>query len=154
VQQELQKSLIGLLEAEVEALGYELIEIEMLSGKPAILRLYIDSSAGIDIEDCAKVSRQISVLLDVEDPVPGEYTLEVSSPGTDRPLRTLEHFAKYAGEQAKLKLTQLHQGRKRLKGVLQGVENEAVQILVGDKEYLVPLAIIAKANLAPDYSFK
>lgn len=89
----------------IEALGYECWGIEFLSqGKHSLLRIYIDHADGIFIEDCEKVSRQVSGVLDVEDPISNEYTLEVSSPGMDRPLFTLEQFAAHAGEQVKIKL--------------------------------------------------
>ena len=154
MQQDLIQRLITLLEPEVNTLGYELIELELISGKPSILRVYIDQEAGINVEDCAAVSRHVGLILEVEDPIPGEYTLEVSSPGAERPLRSLEHFATYEGEQAKLKLSQLHEGRKRLKGTLSGVQDDKVLVTVDNKEYAIPIALIVKAHLAPDYSFK
>ncbi|MBT8142754.1 MAG: ribosome maturation factor RimP [Gammaproteobacteria bacterium] len=154
MQNDLVQRLISLLEPEINTLGYDMLELELLSGKPATLRIYIDQEKGILVEDCAAVSRHIGVILEVEDPIPGEYTLEVSSPGTERPLRLLEHFASYTGEQAKLKLSSLHEGRKRLKGILQGVSEDKVLIKVDDKEYAVPFALIDKAHLAPEYSFK
>ena len=154
MQLDLTQRLLTLLEPEVNQLGYELVELELLSGKPSTLRVYIDQESGINVEDCAAVSRHVGLILEVEDPVPGEYTLEVSSPGSERPLRKLEHFVSYQGEQAKLKLSQLHEGRKRLKGILNGVQDDKVLIQVDNKEYAVPFTLIIKAHLAPDYSFK
>jgi len=153
LQQDLPTRLITLLEPEVNQLGYELIELEHIAGKPSTLRIYIDAEQGINVDDCAAVSTHVGLILEVEDPVPGEYMLEVSSPGAERPLRNLEHFAKYAGEQVKLKLSELHQGRKRLKGLLQGVEDDKVLVSVDDKKYAIPHRIIVKAHLAPDFSF-
>ena len=103
------------------------------------------------MDDCAEVSRHIGVVLDVEDPIPGEYTLEVSSPGTERPLRLPEHYARYIGEQAKFKLTQLHEGRKRLKGIIESVEETTVTVVADAKSYAIPFGKIQKAHLAPDY---
>jgi len=153
LQQDLPTRLITLLEPEVNQLGYELIELEHIAGKPSTLRIYIDAEQGINVDDCAAVSTHVGLILEVEDPVPGEYMLEVSSPGAERPLRNLEHFAKYAGEQVKLKLSELHQGRKRLKGLLQGVEDDKVLVSVDDKKDAIPHRIIVKAHLATDFSF-
>jgi ribosome maturation factor RimP len=154
MQQDLVERLISLLEPEINHLGFEMIELEMINGKPSTLRVYIDQENGINVEDCASVSRHIGLILEVEDPIPGEFTLEVSSPGAERPLRKPEHFAQYIGYQAKLKLSQLHEGRKRLKGILLGVEDNKILIKVDDKEFAIPHDLVVKANLAPDYSFK
>ena len=154
LQQDLPTRLITLLEPELNQLGYELVELEHISGKPSTLRIYIDQEKGINVDDCAAVSNHVGLLLEVEDIVPGEYTLEVSSPGAERPLRSLEHFATYAGEQVKIKLSELHQGRKRIKGLLKGVDEDKILVSVDDKEYAIPHRIIIKAHLAPDYSFK
>jgi len=96
------ETLLKLLEPVIEALGYELVELEF---PPHLLRIYIDREGGVTVDDCEKVSRQVSSVLDVEDPIPGAYTLEVSSPGLDRPLRKEADFVRFTGEQAKLELT-------------------------------------------------
>ena len=93
-----------LLAPVVNDMGYELWGIEYLQGRGAVLRLYIDHEAGITVDDCVAVSHEVSGVLDVEDPIPGEYNLEVSSPGMDRPLFELSQFERYLGEQVQLKL--------------------------------------------------
>ena len=136
----------------VEALGYECWGLEFLSqGRHSLLRVYIDRPEGILIEDCEKVSRQVSGVLDVEDPISGEYTLEVSSPGMDRPLFTLEQFARYVGEQVKIKLRVPFERRRNFQGVLRGVEEQDVVVLVDDHEYLLPIDSIDKANIIPRF---
>lgn len=105
------EQLQALLAPVVEALGYECWGVEFISqGRHSVLRVYIDRPEGILIDDCEAVSRQVSGILDVEDPISGEYTLEVSSPGMDRPLFTLEQFAKHAGEQVKIRLRSPYEG--------------------------------------------
>ncbi|WP_026287115.1 ribosome maturation factor RimP [Gilvimarinus chinensis] len=136
----------------VDALGCELWGLEYFTGgKPKVLRVYIDKADGVQVEDCAKVSRQLSSLMDVEDPISGEYTLEVSSPGMDRPLYTLEQFADYKGQVAAVKLRVPFDGRRKFKGVLQGVEDQDVVILVDNEEYLLPIESIEKANIVPQF---
>ena len=120
------EQLQALLAPVVEALGYECWGLEFLSqGRHSLLRVYIDKADGILIEDCETVSRQVSGVLDVEDPISGEYTLEVSSPGMDRPLFTLEQFARYVGEQVKIKLRVPFERRRNFQGVLRGVEERS-----------------------------
>lgn len=142
----------GLIEPSVVALGYQLWGIEMLSqGRHSMLRIYIDAEAGIDVEDCAKVSRQVSGILDVEDPISGEYTLEVSSPGMDRPLFTLEQYQAYVGHVVQLKLRMPFDGRRKFKGVLNGIEDEDIVLVVDQDEYLLPIDHIEKANIVPQF---
>jgi ribosome maturation factor RimP len=137
-----------LLKPVVESLGYELFGIEHLSRKGgSLLRVYIDSKAGITLNDCERVSHQISGVLDAEDPVRGHYVLEVSSPGLDRPLFTLEHFKRFVGSIIKLELIQPIAERKRLTGKLMGVEADSVIIIDAAKEYCVPFNIIGKTRL-------
>ncbi|MBM7063066.1 ribosome maturation factor RimP [Pseudomonas sp. UL073] len=146
------EDLQGLLAPVVEALGYECWGIEFLSqGRHSLLRVYIDHANGILVEDCEKVSRQLSGVLDVEDPISSEYTLEVSSPGMDRPLFTVEQFAKHAGEQVKIKLRTPFDGRRNFQGVLRGVEEQDIVVLVDDHEYLLPVDSIEKANIVPRF---
>ncbi|ASL25545.1 ribosome maturation factor RimP [Azotobacter chroococcum] len=146
------EQLQALLAPVVEALGYECWGIEFLSqGRHSLLRVYIDHANGILIDDCEKVSRQISGVLDVEDPISNEYTLEVSSPGMDRPLFTLEQFARSAGEQVKIRLRSPFEGRRNFQGLLRGVEDQDVVVLVDDHEYLLPLDLIDKANIIPRF---
>lgn len=136
----------------VEALGYRCWGIEFLSqGRHSLLRVYIDHPEGISVEACAAVSRQAGAVLDVEDPISGDYTLEVSSPGMDRPLFTLEQYAAYIGEQAKIRLRAPYDGRRNFQGVIRGVEGEEVVLLVEDHEYLLPIDSIDKGQIVPRF---
>ncbi len=146
------EQLQALLAPVVEALGYECWGLEYMSqGRHSLLRIYIDHANGVLVEDCEKVSRQVSGVLDVEDPISSEYTLEVSSPGMDRPLFTLEQFAKHAGELVKIKLRSPYEGRRNFQGPLRGVEEQDVVVLVDDHEYLLPIDLIDKANIIPRF---
>ncbi|CAB5538272.1 ribosome maturation factor RimP [Pseudomonas aeruginosa] len=146
------EQLQALLAPVVEALSYECWGVEFISqGRHSVLRVYIDRPEGILIDDCEAVSRQVSGILDVEDPISGEYTLEVSSPGMDRPLFTLEQFAKHAGEQVKIRLRSPYEGRRNYQGILRGVEEQDVVVLVDDHEYLLPIDSIDKANIIPRF---
>ena len=142
-----------LIEPVVTGLGYELWGLEHLpQGRNAILRIYIDSADGIDIEDCTRISRQIGSLLDVEEPLRGNYTLEVSSPGMDRRLFTLEHFETYSGANVKIGLRSPFEGRRKFTGQLCGVEEGDVVIRVDDDEFLLPFEGIDRASIIPDFS--
>ncbi|SDS93578.1 ribosome maturation factor RimP [Halopseudomonas xinjiangensis] len=142
----------ALLAPIVEALGYRCWGIEYLSqGRHTLLRVYIDHPEGISVEACAAVSRQASAVLDVEDPISGDYTLEVSSPGMDRPLFTLEQFAESTGEQVKIKLRAPYEGRRNFQGVIRGVEGDEVVLQVEDHEYLLPIDSIDKSNIIPRF---
>ncbi|GFM57438.1 ribosome maturation factor RimP [Pseudomonas cichorii] len=146
------EQLQALLAPVVEALGYQCWGIEFLSqGRHSLLRIYIDKEGGVLVEDCEIVSRQVSGVLDVEDPISAEYTLEVSSPGMDRPLFTLEQFALHAGEQVKIKLRSPFDGRRNFQGLLRGVEEQDVVVHVEDHEYLLPIDLIDKANIIPTF---
>ena len=151
----------SLLAPTVESLGLELLGIEYLPAPGgATLRLYIDvphaewDARTVTIDDCERVSREVSAQLDVEDPISGNYTLEVSSPGVDRPLFTAEQFARHAGEQAKVVLRLAQDGRRRFEGRIVGVEGES--IVFGIEGAAVPLTAafdnIEKARLVPDWS--
>ncbi|MFC1664323.1 ribosome maturation factor RimP [Pseudomonadota bacterium] len=134
-----------------EALGFELIAVEIQGvGGGCLVRLYIDSDKGVNVDDCALVSRQVSALLDVEDPIEGEYTLEVSSPGVDRPLVELEHFEKVIGERIKVRTNEYILGRRRFTGKLLGLANENISIDVDGEIYEIPFSSIEKARLDPD----
>ena len=146
------EQLQAMLAPVVEALGYQCWGVEFISqGKHSLLRVYIDSADGILVEDCEKVSRQISGVLDVEDPIASEYTLEVSSPGMDRPLFTLEQFAAHAGGQVKIKLRSPFEGRRNFQGILRGTEEQDIVVLVDDHEYLLPIDSVDKANIIPRF---
>ena len=169
-----------LLAPTVESLGVELLGIEYLPAPGgALVRLYIDKPAidkpaidkpadeqadgdaaaagedlpvSVSIEDCEAVSREVSAQLDVEDPISGNYTLEVSSPGIDRPLFTLAHFKRFAGETAKVTLKLPQEGRRRLTGVIARIEGEAITFLVDGVEFTADVDNIDKARLVPDWA--
>ena len=144
--------LAGLVEPVAEALGYDLWGIEYLShGKQTVVRIYIDSDKGIGVDDCASVSRQVSSIFDVEEPILGEYSLEVSSPGMERPLFKLSQYGRYIGERVKLRLRSPFEGRRKFVGKLSGVENDDVVLIVDDHEYLLPFDMIDKASLDPQF---
>ena len=142
-----------LLEPVVEALDCELWGIELqMGGKAKLLRIFIDRDEdGIGIDDCERVSRQASAILDVEDVIAGEYVLEVSSPGMDRPLYELDHYARYLGEQISLRLRFPYEGRRNFKGQLRSIEGDEVVVVVADNEFLFPVEGIEKANLVPQF---
>lgn len=137
-----------LLEPTVTALGYDFWGLEFSGrGSQTLLRVYIESDAGIQVDDCAKVSRQISAILDVEDPIPGEYTLEVSSPGLDRPLFKLEQYQRYSGQSVQVKLRLAFEGRRKFTGVLKGVEGDEVILQVEEEEFCFPIETIDQAKV-------
>lgn len=146
--------LIELLEPAVVALGYELVDIDLRIGRHGLLRLYIDRRSDADgsvtLADCELVSGQVGALLDVEDPLPGAYDLEVSSPGLDRKLRTPAHFERFVGRDVRVELAQAREGRKRLKGRLDSVEGGAILMDVDGTAWRVELADIAEARLVPE----
>lgn len=143
-----EEQLEGLFGPVIRAMGYELWGLEYVGqGRHSLLRVYLDKEGGIDVEDCALVSRQLSGILDVEDPISGEYTLEVSSPGLERPLFTLEHFRQYRGHQVKVRLRQSFDNRRNFTGLLREVEDEEVKLVIGDEEFSLPFELIEKANL-------
>ena len=144
------EQITDMLAATVEALGYDLWGVEYLSqGKHSVLRIYIDSANGITVDDCAAVSEQAGSVLDVEDPITGEYTLEVSSPGMDRLLFRPEQYPGYVGEILDVRLRSPFDGRRRYKGILKGIEGDDVVIQVDDHEYLLPHSAIEKARVEP-----
>jgi ribosome maturation factor RimP len=148
----MRETLLRLLEAPVEALGYAVVELEFHpQGRGGLLRIFIDREGGVTVDDCEKVSRQVSAVLDVEDPIPGAYTLEVSSPGLDRPLRKEADFTRFAGEKAKLELLLPRDGRKRYTGTLKGCEAGEVLMEVDGVVHRLPLGDIAKARLVPEF---
>lgn len=140
-----------LLGPVVANLGYELWEIEYAPrAGGGLLRLYIDSPNGISLDDCEKVSRAVSAVLDEADPIPNEYTLEVSSPGLDRVLRTQAHFARFSGERVKVEMIQLINGRKRFQGRLHKVGESEITLETDGGEVSLPIDDIHRARLVPD----
>jgi|SRR5690554_191658 len=148
-----QEQLHKLIAPIVASLGCELWGLEYLTqGRYTTLRIFIDrEEVGVSLEDCEKVSRQISSVMDVEDPIDGEYTLEVSSPGMDRPLYTAEHYSRYIGEQVNLRLRLARDGRRRFKGTILAVDGDEVRIAADDKDYLLAIDSIDKANIIPRF---
>jgi len=143
--------LTATLEPTVERLGYELVDVELrLAGRDGLVRLYIDNADGIGLEDCEKVSRAVSALLDVEDPVPGNYNLEVSSPGLDRKLTKSEHFQRFIGNIVKVKLRMPLDGRRRFRGELKSQSEGNIVVEVDGQSHSLPLAMIDTARLVPE----
>jgi len=146
-------ALHALIEPVVSAMGFELWGIDHLSqGKHSRLVIYIDHQDGVSVDDCADVSRQVSAVLDVEDPVPGEYRLEVSSPGMDRPLFTLEQFARYVGHVVAVKLRLPFDGRRKFQGLLSGIESDEVLLQIDGEEYCFPIEGIDQARVVPQFT--
>ena len=149
-------ALMRLLEPPIEALGYELVDIEFAqAGRGGVLRIFIDarpkdSGLGITVEDCANVSHAVSQLLESEDPIKGHYTLEVSSPGFDRILRTQAHFERFVGERIFAELKLPIDGRRRYVGELKSVAGGEIVVEVDGKAYSLPLERIQKARLRPE----
>jgi ribosome maturation factor RimP len=143
------EQLRALVEPSVESLGYELLHIEFAGPGGSILRLYIDAPGGIEVDDCETVSRQVSLILDVEDPLKNAYTLEVSSPGLDRPLVKPEHFQKFAGELAKIVMHTHILGRRRFIGKLIEADNTQVVLETDGESYELPYELMESARLEP-----
>ena len=144
--------LTELVASAVEPLGYELLGVEyMAQGRNSVLRIYIDSPAGITLDDCQRASGQVSAVLDVDDPIKGQYSLEMSSPGLDRPLFTAEHFAQFIGHEVKLRLHSPLEGRRKLKALIKGVEGDVIHLTSSetDESWQIALDNIEKANLLP-----
>jgi ribosome maturation factor RimP len=159
----LRERLIALIEPLLARLGYELVELEYSAGRAhALLRVFIDREAGVTgreagatdrepgvtLDDCAHVSREISGLLDVEDPIPSAYTLEVSSPGFDRVLRTQAHFGRFVGSRVFIELKEPRSGRRRYTGKLLTVDDAGIALEVDREQVTVAFAEIGKARLA------
>ena len=148
----LEKQLHAMLESPVVALGYELVGLEFVrAGQHSTLRIFIDHEDGITVESCAEVSRQVSAVMDVEDPITVAYNLEVSSPGLDRPLFTAEHYQRFIGREVIIVLKMAMQNRRKWKGVILSVQGETITIKVDGNEEAFALSNIAKANLVPSF---
>ena len=149
-------ALMRLLEPPIEALGYELVDIEFArEGRGGVVRIFIDaraenSSAGVTVDDCALVSHAVSQVLETQDPIKGHYTLEVSSPGFDRILRTPGHFARFVGERIFAELKLPIDGRRRYVGELKSIAADAIVVEVDGKAHSLPLERIQKARLRPE----
>jgi ribosome maturation factor RimP len=145
----LRERLIALIEPVLVRLGYELVELEYAAGRSqAVVRIFIDKPEGIAVEDCERVSREVAALLDVDDPIPTAYTLEVSSPGFDRLLRTPAHFERFVGSRVFVELKAPRAGRRRYTGMLQAVNATGIELEVDKQKVEVPFDEIGKARLA------
>ncbi len=134
----------------IAAMGYELVRVQLMGGRAPVLQVMAERSdrAGMTVDDCAEISRAVSALLDVEDPIDGTYSLEVSSPGIDRPLVALKDFERFAGHLAKVETRVPVDGRKRFRGAVSGVEGKQVRLdLVDDGTVLLPFEQISRAKL-------
>ncbi len=150
----LEQQLGEMLSPAVEALGFELLGVELMrAGRHTTVRIYIDAEAGITVDNCAEVSRQVSAVMDVEDPISHEYTLEVSSPGADRPLFKPAHFSKAIGEVVSVRTALPIEGRRKFKGVLQAADAVSITIELDDVEADAVIAFdnIDKANVVAQF---
>ena len=143
-----EQKLTEMLRPAVAETGKELLGVEFISaGNNSVLRLFIDHENGINVDDCAEVSRQVGAILDVEDPISSEYSLEVSSPGVDRPLFELSHFQQVIGETVNVKLSMPLNGRRKFKGLLTVIENDTLIVEVDGIDYELVINNVDKANL-------
>ncbi len=133
----------------LDAMGYDVVRVKILHGGRSTLQIMAERSdgAGTTVDDCAAISRAVSAVLDVEDPMPGAYELEISTPGIDRPLVRLGDFERFAGYQAKIQTRRPIEGRRRFSGRLLGVSEGGVRIALGDEEAEIPLDNIDAAKL-------
>lgn len=139
-----------LLEPAIERLGFELADLELKTGgRDGFLRIYIDRDEGVDIVDCENISRQVSAILDVEDPLQGTYTLEVSSPGLDRTLTKPAHYLRFMGHDVRVKLRFPLAGRRNFRGALKSADEENIEIEVDGESHSLPIATIESARLIP-----
>jgi len=144
--------LTDMLRPAVEEVGVELLGIEFVSaGKHSTLRVFIDHENGIDVDNCADVSRQVGALLDVEDPISTEYNLEVSSPGLDRPLFSLAHYEAVIGETVNVRLSLPLNGRRKFKGILNAIESDVLIVTVDGEEFELVFSNVDKGNLVHNF---
>lgn len=144
------------LQTLIGGMGYELVGCELRpQGRRALFRIYIDKKGGVTLDDCSRVSRQVSAMMDVEDPIVGGYVLEVSSPGVDRPLFVIEHFKQYVGSVIKIRLDQPINQRRQYQGILKRVEGENIYLWLEDKQQEIKLSFssIERANVVGDIHF-
>jgi ribosome maturation factor RimP len=147
----LEQKLTEMISAPVEALGFELVGIEFVRARQSTLRIYIDSEDGINVDDCADVSHQVSAVLEVEDPITVAYNLEVSSPGLDRPMFTADHYQRFLGDEVSVVLRMAMQNRRKWQGIIKAVEGEMITVTVDGKDEVFALSNIQKANLVPHF---
>jgi len=145
---------LSIINPSIEDLGYELLGIEYVpSGKHSILRLYIDSEDGIGVDDCEIVSRQVSAIMDVEDPITGQYNLEVSSPGIERPLFVVAHYMRFLGHDVRLRTFRPIEGRRNFTGAIGSVseKSNSLELVTELGPVTVDLDLIEKANLVAHF---
>ncbi|MGD9108859.1 MAG: ribosome maturation factor RimP [Gammaproteobacteria bacterium] len=143
-----QRKINDLLLPVVEAMGYEFVGCKYIpQGAYTVLRVYIDKEGGVTLDDCSKVSAQLSAVLDVEEPITGRYTLEVSSPGSDRPLFTLEHFQRFVGHNVAIRLHTPIDGRRNFKGKVVSVDDSVITIDVDGEIFKLSFDTIELSNL-------
>ncbi|MFT3905222.1 MAG: ribosome maturation factor RimP [Steroidobacteraceae bacterium] len=149
---ELRDKLLALAEPLLTQLGYELVDLEFAPGRhQAMVRIFIDHADGVGVDDCERVSREFSALMDVEDPIPQAYTLEVSSPGMDRVLRIAAHFERFVGQRVHVELKLPRDGRKRYTGSLRRADASGIELEVDGTAVTLGYAEIAKARLVPEW---
>jgi ribosome maturation factor RimP len=142
------RRLAGIVAPTVEGLGFELVRVRLMGGRRPLLQIMAERpEGGIEVEDCAKISRAVSAVLDVEDPIASEYTLEVSSPGIDRPLTRLKEFERWEGYEAKLETSEPIDGRRRFRGVLEGVQDGEVLLAIPEATIGLEFGMISDAKL-------
>nr|WP_301334311.1 ribosome maturation factor RimP [Solimonas sp. SE-A11] len=148
----MRERLVQMLEPVVESMGYELVLLEYSpNSHNALLRLFIDSANGIGLEDCEKVSREVAAQLDVEDPISTQYSLEVSSPGLDRPLVKPAHFERFMNEQARIQLLAPKSGRRRFIGWIRAASDKSVTLETDQGRVDIEYSEMERARLVPDY---
>jgi ribosome maturation factor RimP len=142
------RRLAAIVQPTIEGMGYELVRLRLMGGRRATLQIMAERPEGwIEVEDCARISRAVSAVLDVEDPIEGEYVLEVSSPGIDRPLTRLKDFERWAGYEARLETSEAIDGRRRFRGVLAGVEDGEVLVEIPEGTIGLGFDLLADAKL-------
>lgn len=147
--------LVSLIEPIVDGLGYECVGIEYSPHpKNGLLRVYIDSETGVFLEDCTKVSHQLSGMLDVEDPIADNYQLEVSSPGAERPFFKISQFEKFIGSTVTINVFKPIDKRRKLTGIIERVDGDIVVLQQTDHSLEIPFQAMSKARLVPDYLIK
>ncbi len=146
-------SLLAGISEQLAILHYELVAAQLVrSGRAVTLQVFIDKEGGVDIDDCVAASRQLSVWLDVENPIAGAYRLEVSSPGLDRPLTKLTDFQRFLGQECEIELHVLQDGRRRWKGVIKNVQEDVISLQTELGEANFPWSSIYRARLVPQWS--
>ncbi len=142
----------NLVQPLVEDLGYEFVGLEHNSNpKQSVLRVYIDQPGGVDVDDCGRVSRELAALLDVEDPIPGHYNLEVSSPGLDRPLFTPKQYADFVGSLVRVNTFAPVDGRRKYKGIILAADDDVISLEQDGEAVEIEFSNVAKGRLVPDY---